>query len=366
MRWDGSPAVALLGANQRQLRGWSGELADWGAQLGGWSGGLGGRSGGLAGWGGGLADRSGGLAGWGGGLAGWGGGLADRVAGVLVHAVPQWQGALWPGARDRLVTGCRVLAALAGEVLGTEVHEVPVAAAGSSTHAGSCAHVGSSTVDGIGNRQALIENRQAQLAALEAPEGRVLTIGGDCGVDLVPIGVARYRHGAGLAAVWFDAHADCNTAASSPSGAFHGMVLRSLLGDGDPDFAASPALEPGRAVLAGTRAFDPAERRAVADGLVRHVPVPADPDTLRRTVADTGAATVYLHLDLDVLDPAEFDGTHYQEPGGLTIGQLVAGIDSLSAFEITGAAITECAATEPADVLRLAPVLEAVGRLLRG
>ncbi|MEU0565103.1 arginase family protein [Nonomuraea sp. NPDC005983] len=32
--------------------------------------------------------------------------------------------------------------------------------------------------------------------------------------------------------VWFDAHGDLNTPSSSPSGAFHGMVLRALTREG--------------------------------------------------------------------------------------------------------------------------------------
>ncbi|RBM20173.1 arginase [Prauserella sp. PE36] len=272
---------------------------------------------------------------------------------MLVQAVPQWQGATWAGADVRLPTGCRALAALASEVLGVPAREVPVGSEGTST------------VDNIGNKSALVANRQAQLAALEEPEGPVLTLGGDCAVDLVPVGVARYRHGPGLGIVWFDAHADSNTPASSPSGAFHGMVLRSLLGDGDPDFAASPPLAPGHAVLVGTRAFDPAERQAVADGLLRHVPVPSEPDAIAGAVTDSGATKVYLHIDLDVLDPAEHGPLmHYHEPGGLSVEQLVAGIESLARFDVVGAAITECATPRRRDLEALVPVLQAVSRLL--
>jgi arginase len=49
---------------------------------------------------------------------------------------------------------------------------------------------------------------------------------------LEPVSAALARHGDGLAVVWFDAHGDLNTPESSPSGAFHGMVLRTLLGQG--------------------------------------------------------------------------------------------------------------------------------------
>ncbi|WP_181776833.1 arginase family protein [Amycolatopsis pittospori] len=262
---------------------------------------------------------------------------------MLINAVPQFQGALSERAPE-LPQGCVALAELAGHVLGVPVHHILQT------------RETSPVVDGVANRAVLIgENRAAQLAALEAPGGPVLTIGGDCGVELVPIGVARYRYGSGLGVAWFDAHPDLNTAETSPSGAFHGMVLRSLLGEGDPDFAADPPIEPGRVVLAGTRVFDEAERAAVDRGLV------VEAHDVAAGLA--GADKVYVHLDLDVLDPGEFDGLNYPEPGGLTIERLVTMLRGLSGFDVIGAGITECAGT---DVRVLEPVLAVLGELLTG
>lgn len=262
---------------------------------------------------------------------------------MLINAIPQFQGALTERA-PQLPEGCVALAELAGHVLAQPVHYIRQSRSTSPV------------VDGVANREILTgENRAAQLAALEAPGGPVLTIGGDCGVELVPIGVARYRYGPGLGVVWFDAHPDLNTAETSPSGAFHGMVLRSLLGEGDPDFAADPPLEPGRVVLAGTRVFDKAEQDAVDRGLVV--------ESAEIAAGLSGADKVYVHLDLDVLDPGEFDGLNYPEPGGLTIARLVSMLRELSGFEVIGAGITECVGTE---VRVLEPVLEVLGELLTG
>ncbi|OLT46228.1 arginase [Saccharomonospora sp. CUA-673] len=270
---------------------------------------------------------------------------------MRIVAFPQWQGATWDGASDVLPAGCRALAGLAGEVLDVAVEHPDVPAAASPT------------VDGIAHRAALVSWRDTALSLL-GPGGPVLTIGGDCGADLVPIGFARAQHGHRLVTAWFDAHADSNTAAGSPSGAFHGMVLRALLGEGDADLAASPALEPGHAVLIGTRAFDPDERRAVDAGLLRHVPPPADPAAVREAVGAETGGPVYLHVDVDVLDPEEWPGGHYREPGGLTVDQLVAGIDALADQHVVGAGLTECATTDGALLRRLTPVIQALGRAL--
>ncbi|MEV4318377.1 arginase family protein [Actinocrispum sp. NPDC049592] len=251
---------------------------------------------------------------------------------MQIHAVAQRQGALVERAR-LLPEGCMALAALAGEIARVRPVYVPVVAGTSGM------------VDGIANRAGLIENRTGQLAALEAPEGPVLTIGGDCGVDVVPIGVARFRHGEGLGVVWFDAHPDLNTPETSPSGAFHGMALRVLFGEGDPEFVAQPALTRGNAVLVGARAIDPGEQAAIDAGLPARHGIPGD--------------YVYVHVDLDVLDPDEFDGACYPEPGGLSVEEVVATIKAIP-VPVVGAGITECATTDPAKLRVLAPIIEAL------
>ncbi|MET0236839.1 MAG: arginase family protein [Kibdelosporangium sp.] len=254
---------------------------------------------------------------------------------MQVHAVPQRQGALVDRAR-LIPDACLALSRLAGDIAAVRPIVVPVSTDDSPT------------VDGVANRAALIANRTAQLAALEAPEGPVLTIGGDCGSDVAPIGVARFRYGDGMGLLWFDAHPDLNTPSTSPSGAFHGMALRALLGEGDPEFAASPAVE--NVVLVGVRSIDPGEQAAIDRGLVALEGIPG--------------SSVYLHLDLDVLDPAEFGGATFPEPDGLGIAAVAAAIDAIP-VPVVGAGITECATTDQAELRRLTPILEAVTRALQ-
>ena len=129
----------------------------------------------------------------------------------------------------------------------------------------------------------------------------LLTVGGDCGIDVAPVESALAQHGDRLAVVWIDAHADLNTPASSPSGAFHGMVLRTLLGAGPPELAPARALRPEQVVLAGVRALDPEERRFLVEQSIRHVPPSGltDPTALAGTLlaaldgstAENGAPT---------------------------------------------------------------------------
>jgi arginase family enzyme len=186
------------------------------------------------------------------------------------------------------------------------------------------------------------------LAAIRAtmPDPPLITAGGDCGVEVAPIEQALARHGDGLVVVWFDAHGDLNTPESSPSGAFHGMILRTLLGDGPAELAARRTLRPSQVVLAGVRALDPGEKAYVEEsGIVR-----AEPDAVIPALVAAGARAVYVHIDLDVLDPSWFASVGAPEAGGLSPAELVTAVRAIAdRFPIAGLGITEYEPSRPAD-----------------
>jgi arginase len=205
----------------------------------------------------------------------------------------------------------------------------------------------------------LVRDRQAQLLA--GLDGWAITIGGDCAVELAAVShVADSRE---VALVWFDAHPDLHTPESSDSTAFHGMVARTLIGDGAPGLIPARPIAPERLVLVGTRAYDDAEADYVTAAGIAVVGVgEATPEALIDAIAATGATSVYLHIDLDVLDPGEIDGIGFPEPFGLAVGQLVALIRAVKArFELAGAGITEFA---PASVERAADDLPTILRII--
>lgn len=196
--------------------------------------------------------------------------------------------------------------------------------------------------------QAVRDQVAEALAELAHPDV-VVTIGGDCGIDLAPIERANTAHPDDLAVVWLDAHADLNTPESSPSGAFHGMVLRTIAGDGFPSLVPDAPVPSSRIVLAGTRSLDEPEAQWIGEHGIRILP-PAEltPEALGAAIEATGASAVYLHIDLDVLDPAEFASLGYPEPFGVTVSSLLDAIRAVTArFELAGASICEFAPSSP-------------------
>lgn len=180
----------------------------------------------------------------------------------------------------------------------------------------------------------------------ERRPARLFTIGGTCGAELAPVSYLNDRYRGNLAVVWLDAHGDLNTPRSSPSGRFHGMVLRTLLGAGPAALVdlLPRRLAPGQIVLAGTRDLDRDEAVFVSDTAISLLS-PADllvPDRLAGRIRAAGFTNVYVHLDLDVIDPAEFPDALIPAPGGVSaedIGTTIHGI--ASAFDVVGFSVVE-------------------------
>ena len=191
---------------------------------------------------------------------------------------------------------------------------------------------------------------------------RIFHIGATCGTEVAPVAYLNERYAADLAVVWLDAHADLNTPASSPSGRFHGMVLRTLTGEGPPTIveALPRPLEPRQIFLAGARDLDPPELEYVATAHVSLTTVEElnTPATLCERIAAAGFTRAYVHLDLDVLDPDAFPDALVRTPRGAPAAVVAAQIRAIDRrFDVVGFSVVEF-------VPRSAGGLEAVAALL--
>ncbi len=273
---------------------------------------------------------------------------------VTFVVVPQWQGSSSTRAM-RLVDGAE---AIRGDLpaASTLVVDVPL-------EAGDDQGTGVQRASSI----ELVRDRLAQ--TLSTVTGPAITIGGDCSVELGAIGAVLERSGVDggdVAVVWFDAHPDIHSEESSDSKAFHGMVVRTLLGDGPARLVPATPLRAERLVLAGMRAPDAGEAEYLDSVAIATLAEPT-PETLVDAIEATGATSVYLHIDLDVLDPAEVVGVGFPEPFGLTVNGLVTCIRAvLERWPLAGAGITEFAPASVADAVEDLPtILRIVGALAK-
>jgi arginase len=154
------------------------------------------------------------------------------------------------------------------------------------------------------------------------------------------------------AIIWLDAHGDFNTPETTISGFLDGMALATAVGRCWVNLAATvPGFRPvpeRQAVLVGAREFDASERTLLDKSAVCLIgPQSIRVHGLRAALEPLWAKIqkytrrAYLHIDLDVLDPAEGRVNQFAAPGGLTLTELL-GIVSLlrERFTLAAAAIT--------------------------
>lgn len=252
--------------------------------------------------------------------------------------VPQWQGSGSSRAM-RLADGAE---AIRGDLPSGATTAVTVPL-GAGDSVGTGVHRYSSI--------ATVRERLADVLAGVPEEDLAVVIGGDCGVELAAVEHAARSaaaRGARLGVVWFDAHPDLNTPATSTSGAFAGMVLRALLGEGADGLVATTPIDPARLVLAGTRNMDDAEAAYLAATGVAVIGADAVGTGVGPAVDALGVDEVYLHVDLDVLDPGEFDGLTDPQPFGASVADVTAAIAAASAGRrVAGAGIAMFAPASP-------------------
>jgi arginase len=176
------------------------------------------------------------------------------------------------------------------------------------------------------------------------PRRRSLVIGGDCSLLL---GVfAQLRQALGNVGLWMvDGHPDYLDPPGSDTGETADLQLAVLTGDGPPSLIglgeAVPMVSAGHVALIGHRTAD--LDAASAAELAR---VPADLFTIDSpTVLDDphGAGSraaawadrlhipMWLHIDVDVLDPSIMPAVTYPQDGGPDLDQLAAVLSPLAA-----------------------------------
>jgi arginase len=192
--------------------------------------------------------------------------------------------------------------------------------------------------------------RIARAVARAVGEGRTpIVLGGDHSIALGTLGGMASAHGVG-GAIWFDAHGDLNTPATTPSGNVHGMPLGAALGRDTEAFASDawplPALDPAHVVLVGVRSLDEAERAYVREsGIGVNTMSEIDRRGIEPVVREAlerveGASFVHISVDMDVVDPDVAPGVGTPVRGGLSYREahlameLVAESSLLGSLEI--------------------------------
>jgi arginase len=150
----------------------------------------------------------------------------------------------------------------------------------------------------------------------------VAVVGGECTLIAGALAGALSAE-PDLSLIYCDAHGDFNTLATTPSHYISGMVLAHLCGH-----SVAPLLFPGarkiaedRVALVSARALDSGERANLDRSRVLRIAFDGD-HAAAGLVAWARRRRVWLHVDVDVVDPAELPAVAFPAVGGPTLAAL--------------------------------------------
>jgi len=216
-----------------------------------------------------------------------------------------------------------------------------------------------------GTCESLRDTVGAALAAGSFP----LVLGGDHSIAMGTIaGLSRHYRARGerIGLIWFDAHADSNTAETSPTGNIHGMPLAVVLGRGEASLTGlagtAPMVDGIQAAAVGLRDLDLVERSNVRDsGLHAYTMRDIDERGMRAVMqaaiehVSQGTAGIHISFDLDAMDPDEAPGVGTPSPGGLSYREAHLAMEMLAD---TGKVIS-------AEFVEVNPILDHQNRTAR-
>lgn len=260
---------------------------------------------------------------------------------------PQWQGASiaqWiPEVKDPeqasrgYYLGAQLLNFLAPDT-GQEILTVPVEIGKGERK----------VTDRVLDLEVIVAQSKVALAMLnQANPDKIVTLGGECSVSVVPFTYLMDKYKDDVAMIWIDAHPDI-TLPGDVYPAYHAMAVMACMGIGNSQIiSVLPAkIDPSKILLVGLRDWerDEIKKRQKQYG-IRHL----TPDNVRENshaiknwLRSCGASKVVIHFDMDVLDPAEIIAAVGVVPNGMKIAEVVRVINDIAQEkEIVGLTIAE-------------------------
>jgi arginase len=204
----------------------------------------------------------------------------------------------------------------------------------------------------------LYDRVAARVAASDEP---AVVASGDCTTALATV-AGLQRRGLSPGVIWLDAHADFHTPRTTRSGYFGGMALAMLTGRAGASLANTiglRAVAEEACVLAGARDVEPAERELLESSAVHRL------DNVEMLAgAALPPSPWYVHLDIDVIDPAELPPLRFPAPGGPSANTVTVALRALASrgtIAALGLACTFAAKTfdEPDPLERIRPLIAA-------
>ena len=258
---------------------------------------------------------------------------------------PQWQGGVishWMldipanDASKGYYLGAKLLNMLAPET-NQEIIEIPI----------SLDIKDRKIENGINSYQVILNQTKSALDTIkENNPDKIVTLGGDCSVSVVPFTYLAKKYQNDIAIIWIDAHPDITLPYDEYTG-YHAMALTACLGMGDKKIInlLPEKFDISKTLIVGLRSWDKGMKERQEELKIKSL----SPDEVRNNssailewLKNTSVSKVVIHFDLDVLDPAEIIAGVGVEANGMKIKEVIRIINDIaSKHDLVGLTIAE-------------------------
>ncbi len=184
---------------------------------------------------------------------------------------------------------------------------------------------------GVSARKIILKQTKAALELLHenTPE-KIVTLGGECSVSVVPFTYLAAKYPDDIAIVWIDAHPDINLPYDEYKG-YHAMALTACLGMGDEEIL---QLLPGKfkisnSLIVGLRSWDEGMKERQKELGIKGL-------SPEEVAADSSLILEWLN------DPADMIAGGGIEPNGMKINEVVRAINDIaSEYDLVGLTVAE-------------------------
>ncbi len=200
----------------------------------------------------------------------------------------------------------------------------------------------------LGYEPILAQTREAmEILNKENPE-KIVILGGECSVSVVPFTYLAKKYNNDVAMVWIDAHPDITLPEDKTYNGYHAMAVTAIMGKGDRGIVSELPANIGaeKILFVGLRDW---ERQQIEDRQreygIKHLTcedVAADSSKILDWIGSTGAKHVVIHFDMDVLEPEEIIAAVGVVPNGMKTSEAARIINDISQkYDVVGLTIAE-------------------------
>lgn len=198
----------------------------------------------------------------------------------------------------------------------------------------------------LGYKPILDQTKEALKLLNEANPDKIITLGGECSVSVVPFTYLAAKYENDITMIWIDAHPDITLPEDKTYNGYHAMAAAAIMGKGDNGIISElpGKINTDKILFVGLRDWERQQikNRQEEYGIKHLAPQEADSSKILDWIKSTGVKHVVIHFDLDVLDPEEIIPAVGIVPNGMKIEQVTKIINDISKeYDVSGLTIAE-------------------------